>query len=358
MSFRKSNANDDFIYSNLIIGNTAENTTIMASGEVNSQIPIVKNPSNYIGCICRWEIDNWNMPLLVPYIRTGQNNINLTVYQFAMRYNQFTTPNIDVIFVPNNLARLPKSPIGGQDLSTNYYYTYNYVEMLSMFNTALASAVTSISTLASLNNIDVPIFTFNPTTGIILTANSTQFRQSYGVTGDSNFIQILCNNYVAPLLNGFSLMQQTTSNSCKFSILLDPITQPPVNNLYTITNQSLNELCYWKSVKTIQFGTNMPISYEFTGAPLNTKQQQQQTQVLLTDFTPDSGDLTNYHNTLIYTQTNTLRMYNFTSQTPLYSYNTTIYFSDNYGRQYPMMLSQGQTVNIKYQFIKRSAYKP
>ena len=96
--------------------------------------------ADYFCSIVRFNIQTGNtLPVFIPKIRTGQTNVNRTIYtvtiQNAITNNGVTTyftASVDVMYEPEDLtAPIPASPMSGQDLSSNYYYVYNYQHFIN-----------------------------------------------------------------------------------------------------------------------------------------------------------------------------------------------------------------------------------
>ena len=105
--------------------------------------------ADYFCSIVRFNIQTGNtLPVFIPKIRTGQTDVNRTIYtvtiQDAITNNGVTTyftASVDVMYEPEDLtAPVPASPMSGQDLSSNYYYVYNYQHFINLVNKALRLA--------------------------------------------------------------------------------------------------------------------------------------------------------------------------------------------------------------------------
>lgn len=356
----------DFIYVNLNMA--YDGTSISGSSLAQTQLfnssPILSKPSDYVGSIALLSVDSFNNPLIVPLINVGQSDVDQTVYQFALGYNGTYSDPVYVEYVPSAVWTVqPKPPLLAQDLSTMYYYIYEYSTFLDMWNTALAAALTSLNTKhgSTITNVP-PKFYFDYTRGVITLQAPMEF---YGQTNfaepELNHIQIYCNDYVSPLINGIAqctLVSGNTTGCYNCIKLYDQVKNNDGTNYYQ-GQQSSSELCYWPSCSLVQIVTSMPVQREYSTSPLGTQglgQTKNQQIALLADFVPDSTDFTSYHSQLIYTQTNPLKMFNLTSDTPLYQCDAQIFWVDPYGRQFPLLLSLGVTCNIKYLFIKKSVY--
>ena len=92
--------------------------------------------SEYFCSIVRFSIQTGNtLPVFIPSIQLGQNNINLTIYKVSLRcvvngieYNA-TTP---INYTPEHeTTAIPDPPMTKQDLSSTYYYIYITIVSLS-----------------------------------------------------------------------------------------------------------------------------------------------------------------------------------------------------------------------------------
>ena len=87
--------------------------------------------------------------------------------QDSLTINNITTyftGSVDVVYEPEDLtAPIPASPMSGQDLSSNYYYVYNYQHFINLVNKALRSAFNQcrilIEQAANPTNLPGPIKT-------------------------------------------------------------------------------------------------------------------------------------------------------------------------------------------------------
>ncbi|MFM7983998.1 MAG: phage minor capsid protein [Candidatus Fonsibacter sp.] len=75
---------------------------------------------------------------------TGQNKLNLTIYTATLIY-QDTSVTRNVMYTPeDNTAPLPAPPLIQQDISSKYYYVYNYSHAIEMVNRALRIAFVAL----------------------------------------------------------------------------------------------------------------------------------------------------------------------------------------------------------------------
>lgn len=366
-----SNQSDSqaFVYANLLIGYTG--TTVnggnRAYASITNTSPILSRPSNYYGMIARLSIDNFSVPLIIPRVELNQPDINKLVYQFALGYNGIYSDAINVEFITTSSSPAPASPVGAQqDLNTSYYYIYQYNNFLEMWNNTLATALSNLAGKTTLPvGVEAPLFYYDYTSGLVLKAQTAFYAQDLSVSSaPANKLQIYIDGNTIALCNGLPFVYQPNLGvgNCKFSMILrdEQINKDPTGTYWLERQQSIAQLCYWSSIKAIQLQTTMPIAPEYTQSPLGSQglgQLASQTISLLTDFIPDrSVDPSSNNIQLVYNKVDSLRLFDLVSDTPLYRIDVTLTFVDGYGRIFPVILVQGQNVNIKFEFVKKDVY--
>ncbi len=123
--------------------------------EENRNTPFLPGDSaDYFCSVVRFSIQTGNtLPVFIPRIQTGQGDVNKTVYQVAICYDWNIgneTENLDsddfwgfasVEYAPEDLtAPTPAVPTTTQDLSSSYYYVYNYQHFIYLVNKAIEAA--------------------------------------------------------------------------------------------------------------------------------------------------------------------------------------------------------------------------
>jgi hypothetical protein len=164
---KDSNGDADLIYYNADIINANATNSLNISDdpfvEFNDTrtVPLLNNAENYEFSIIRFQINgaNKNLPLFVPQIELGQNDINKTTYTLGIKgstsfvvggttYNYVGYAPATFYFVPENLTYglnanvvpLPLPPQKTQDLSTDYYFVYTYDHVVVNLNATIQSA--------------------------------------------------------------------------------------------------------------------------------------------------------------------------------------------------------------------------
>ena len=346
----------DFAYVNLTMSYTGTdpNGSMLANTNVQYNTPIIDRPSDFYMCVSRFIIDGFNVPLIIPLLATGagQTDVNKLAYKFMIAYTDETgittySDPINVQYVPNDSrAVVPIAPSGGilsQDLSSNYYYIYTYGDFLTMWNTALSTALTNLGTKITLPiDITPPKFYFDPSTGINLIADSEFYNKSLGTTLNNDSFSVFFNGEISTLVNGLPS-----------AYIKNPT---DVIMYWLLTMQNIQETSFWTTSTSYQILTNIPIVKEYIQGVLGTNQQQSQVSSILTDFSPDTSNNVAYHTKLVYNKNDSLRMIQLSSDTPLYTVSASVYFTDNYGRQFPLYIGPNCLVTIKFEFVRKSIY--
>ena len=158
----------DYVYYNADIINNTTADVVASTGIVapDPQIrfnetrdtALIKDASQYNFSIIRFTMDGpgLDLPLLIPTIKLGQSDPNLTTYGVGISYQQSwltNTGTVDialtsdlafVYYVPENknpvVAPIPAPPITVQDITSRYYYVSSYQSMVVMVNKAINEA--------------------------------------------------------------------------------------------------------------------------------------------------------------------------------------------------------------------------
>ena len=106
--------------------------------------------ADYFCSVVRFTIQTGNtLPVSIPRVQTGQSDVNKTIYQVAIMldYVEDVTAASDnfgyasVAYVPEEESvPLPATPTTAQDLTSTYYFVYNYLHFINLINKAIQSA--------------------------------------------------------------------------------------------------------------------------------------------------------------------------------------------------------------------------
>jgi hypothetical protein len=363
---------DDEVYVNLEMtydgGDVNNQALVLAKKSITRTNPYLIKPSAYYLSIVRFQINLFDAPLAIPLIQTNQSNINLTPYSFQLGYNGTYSDQSFVIYFPTNqFERVPTSPVGSmQDLSTGYYYIYDYRTLVTMLNNALSAALTNLNGKIATGVTEAPQFYYDQTLGIVLRAIKTGYKYTVNpsFTTDAGFIQVYTNSLTYSFVNGMQVQVLNNNQPCSWAFgMYNQYNNSDSTDNYWLVQQQVGqtELNNIPSIQTLQIQTTMPVQSEYSSGPVGalsvlSNQQFSQTTAILTDITIDNTNSTAYHGTIIYNRVDSLRVYPMVSNSPLFNVNAQIFFTDAYNRVYPLLISQGINCSIKLQFIKKSVY--
>ena len=185
---------------------------------------IIQDPSEYYMSIIRFHLDTQSaLPLMIPQVQLAQNDPNLTVYSFTLKYQTYVYQQY-VEFIPQDKSvPNPKFPIQAQDLSTTYYYVYNYQWWVDLMNMALAQALEGFQNLLNSHDITYPtnpiFFMYDPgTSELVLNADKNFFDENL-----ENPCFLYCNTAMKNLLSGFNFEIATFAsgvNGCNFKFAI------------------------------------------------------------------------------------------------------------------------------------------
>ena len=101
--------------------------------------------ADYFCSIVRFNIQTGNsLPVFIPKVRIGQSDPNKTIYNVLLQLTENNNNYFgaaDVIYSPEDqTAPTPAQPLQTQDLSTNYYFVYNYQHWVTLVNEAIYNA--------------------------------------------------------------------------------------------------------------------------------------------------------------------------------------------------------------------------
>lgn len=204
----------DLVYYNADIINNSSKDPV-GSGDTNvikfietRSVPIINNVSKFEFSIIRFTMNgpNKDLPILIPTIEIGQNDINKTTYNItinmskvfkdnagniqtfngsASRYVEYQTET--TAFTNNNLP-LPQPPKDQQDTRGNYYWIYTYDHFCYLINNTIQLLFQDLQTAYTAYQATFPAPSTNPTIisqppQLVYNESSTLFSIYYDAYG-------------------------------------------------------------------------------------------------------------------------------------------------------------------------------
>ena len=363
---------DNRIYYNITIEGKAEKT--FARFQEDRTKAILVNPSDYYLTVSRFSIPAAEIPIFICDIVDNQPNPNLTPYTFTIEYNSNIYQST-VIYASQSLSLpTPPSPIPVQVVNTEYYYIYTYSRAITLFNQAIEAAWniakgadTNVGNYAPYFYYDVDTqkvsliteFSYSNPLGAKLCTNSFTFEKFFNGFNNSFNANNVGYEYC------FQIEKNPTINYYSRPGFVEPTPViptlpptapiPPPDPYFLIQTQNWRSTQLWASLIDIVFLTgSVPVTYEYTQSA-NSEGSAQFTPIL-TDFEPYIEDAGDPRSILSYFPQGPYRLIDLNSNTPLKRFDFTIFWKDKKGRLFPLVIPEGQNVNVKFLFIKKSTY--
>jgi len=355
----------DVFYVDILVSNVNSNfTTTPTYAEYNETrtIPYLYHPDKYYGAIVQFNIQNSNVPVFDVVIQPNQSNVNLTIYQLVLEYNGLEIYQ-NIIYEPQNLSisvPLPPSsyPDGFQDNDNGYYSIFSYNYFCMLVNNAFESAYNQLQiNYPALPDNEAPTIKFDPTTRLFYmpSLNNTLYNQSLAPV-----INIYFNGV---LLHLFSFFPSSTVllNNEAFELLL-------INNTTTVNNttsisftQELESINLWSNISSLVITTQtIPIIRSqtfspalFYGGTIEPSKNNSQTQSILLEYSVEDSI---YTKNIVYNPTAQYKIFELTTETPLYNFDLKFYYRSSFGNLTPISLNSGSTLSVKVGFFKKSKF--
>ena len=311
---------------------------------------------------------------MIPEVEIGSDDINKLAYSITLAYRLTTGETLEykqnLIYVPQNLtAPLPPPPLTSQNVTSEYYYIYNFQYFIVLVNQAFINAFNGLKALViaageSLPSNIPPFMEWDPidclaildcdilgygdnlVSPILIYFNSSMFNlfQSfqafnlgYNVTNGKNYQIMVYNN------NNTNILNQ----------------QGGTNLIQMFQDYSTSSL--WNPVSSIVFTTSMiPILSQLVGLP---KIYNSDTQLIssgnnsnisntLTDFVIDLVKGTESKPNVVYTPSGAYRLIDMTGggAQSFASIQISAYWKDKFGNLHEMTLRSGDSCSIKLMF--------
>jgi len=417
------NTSDHIYYSATIINNrTSINAVQTSDPQVRFQetrdTPLVMDASKYNFSIIRFTLNgpNKDLPLFIPVIRTGVgnpgNDVNLTIYSVSITMtvsnttganpvNATLTSLAPCIWVTQtqdtSIAPVPDPSTcqTGQDLSSRYYWCYDYTHWLTIVNTAFTTAIAGLQTQfqaawTAAGNVGVaptlgtsaPYITYNPTNYLFsLYADRYGFggadRTSAGSTADENAL-LYFNSNMFGMFAGFdntyvNLPNEQTNLIKVYPVLYQNIVSvasppAPAAKSYWVMQQNYESTStLWSPVDSIVFVSNLlPLVFENVGDPikfgegndnsLNTDQGN--FAPIITDIALTNQNAHDYREFILYSPLAEYRLLSFQrSKTVIQNIDIQVFWRNRLDNKlYPLQMFNGSSVSIKMMFRRRGIF--
>ena len=387
-TFKKAQ-NPDMVYYDIVSTNFQSTTTeepFLRFNETRTN-PVIQNTGDYYLSIVRFSLDTYNLPNLICEIQPNQGNPDLSIYSVTLEYDDGVggvTPSSQeyLIWEPQNKnAQVPIPPNATSNKfqeNTNYYYVYQFQYFLSIVNTALGSALTSLiaNTGGALSPIALalqPVLTWDVTSQKAILQAQTAFYDKENVAK----IKIYMNPPLFALFNSFPSLNFGTKNVSlgrNYQLVIanfggvntielptNPV-PPAVASVWTQMFQEFSTIDTWSPVASIVFTSNtIPIISNQLSAPLVFNDGQSSSGIgnnanfaqVITDMATNQQV---FKPNVLYNPTAEYRRIDMTGNTPLNNIDINVYWRDKLGQLIPFTLASGASASVKFLFERKDRF--
>ena len=373
--------------------------------------------ADYFCSIVRFNIQTGNtLPVFIPRIETGQSDVNKTIYQVAILLDvgEEESTAVDrvgfasVMYTPEDESvPTPAPPTTSQDLSTTYYYNYNYQHFIHLVNKAIQSAWDNLKANyastgsggieyfnANVGNTVAPWIDFDPGTNrIFITADDRTYNSELtGTTLGLFRLKLIFNDRLYELfasmpfrlirnpVNVASIQSLSGRESSWYSIRFinrynNKYTQKVADPASTTTpkatisvdmlqaHQEMTSIALWNPVASIIFASSLlPIVPTQTSAPRDIGSQSNNLisggnnsnlLPILSDFSIAVDSNNQYRPMVEYNPGAEYRLIDMNSTTNLNRIDIIVYWKDRFGGIHPFQLQPGCAASVKIMFRRK-----
>lgn len=370
--------NPDMIYYDLAIKNfqsTTKESQHLKFNEIRNT-PFVPVAEDYYLSIVRFQLDTYSLPTFKADIQPNQNDPNLMIQSVTLEYqaNALAAPITvgpvylvwDPFYKNISVPPAPSTQSNGQQVNSDYYYTYSFGHVISMCNTALKTAMAQLKLLVlPLAGVGDPFMEWDETESI------AKIYAEVGYFNRSTFpnIKIFFNRPMFALFNSFPAYRNDINapNNKVYDIILDSnnginlIRNPAVyNNAYLIEQkQEYSTIANWTPVSSIVFtSVTLPIVPNQLSAPLVVSDNEivplgnanSNFAQVITDLSTDEMV---FKPNLLYNPTAEYRRIDMRTNQPLTNLDINVYWRDKRGTLNEFLLWSGCSCSIKLLFEKK-----
>jgi hypothetical protein len=331
----------DIIYKDFVIYNS---TTLpsLAKKDVTYTSPIITDPTNNYISIARFSISHMAIPLYF-----FDNVDNKYFVGFELDGNENVPANNRPLLYPNNI-------VGNY---SQFGYTnpvFYYEQFIDMINVALTSSWAASAKTAG----NEPFIQYDP--------DDEKFSIYYPIEAIvvDDLDAIVFSGALFRQLQFFKAFYNNTRDtytvaaeaySAGLNYYANPDPAGALTNYYYI-KQERSALYLLNQIQNIAFVSNkIPVTKEYVPNFTSGKENILSSRSILCDFIPNLGggrDLSEYQ----YYPQGPLRLINLESDSPISSIDVQLFFVTKDGQYYPLYLEPGESVSIKFAFMKKSLF--
>jgi hypothetical protein len=335
------------LYYNITIAHKPSEQYTRATYKKNNTEPILFLPHHYSLAITRFSIGTGTLPILIAESLT--ENSNILAYSFSIGFNgEHKTVYMEV----ENPALITV------DIQTKYFY-YTYSRFLKAVNKALKDAYAdAVATIIGFPISEPPLITFDPVTKLFtITAPTAEYTEGIGPP-----IEVFMNAKAEALfsswdtINYFNIGGFNGQDQLAYRIRFYDKGNNIEGDYYKI-EQDYEMLTRWNSFKSLQITSNLPIQNEFIENDYASLDSGKTTnQNILKDYIVLYQEGSSVARTTIDYTNKELEYIDLKGVEPIRNIEVSVFWVDQNGKQYPLYLSNNETVLIKLLFKNKEQF--
>lgn len=373
-----SNTEPDYVYYDMLYNNyqsTTEEPTQLEFRETRNT-PLIYNPDNYNMSIVRFQLDTPSLPSYIAQIQPNQSNRDLMTHSITLTYTNGSGVETNIaptylVWVPVHkevaLPPVPSANSDGFQSDSLYYYGYSFLNVVSIVNTAFATAMTSLKAVVSgLTTVDAPFIYFDEITKTFAIVAENQYFN----INNSPRINIYFNRSLFGLLNSFPFYRYSITDPYNkiYQIRMDDekgynLIQKTLigsNKVLIELHQEYPTVSNFCPISSILFTTTqLPIVANHLSAPLtfynnrliSDSNKNSLTAQIITDLS--NNDDFSYKPNLLYAPSAEYRRISLASNRPINNIDIKVSWMDRFGNIKPFYLWSGGKASIKILFEKK-----
>ncbi|RZK27131.1 MAG: hypothetical protein EOO43_00585 [Flavobacterium sp.] len=293
--------------------------------------PILKNTNGFKMSIIRFTLNTETLPVFIPTMKSTADST--TIYSFTMDYNGISYQQY-MVYQPQNLNSVDPD---------EYYYIYSYQFLIYLVNNCIASCLTGLSAITSLQTDVSPVMSFDPNTKkCTLTLDNTFFGYN-----EANKINIYMNYAMYSIFASLPASQVNLNYSGKDYQVNNTFTADP-----TVLQQDYSTVALWNPVSSVIFTSNLLPIYQSNTPPIQTyvegslsnNSTNSNFMNILTDFIADDLEFTPY----IQYAPSLYRYLSLKPNTEVRNLDLQVYWQNkNNGMLKPLYIATGGSASVK-----------
>jgi hypothetical protein len=377
------------VYLNLdVVNNSTTNAQPLVFNETRN-MPFLTNSENYFCSVVRFTLQTSNsLPVFIPDILTGQDDVDRTVYAISMSLSKYTRDGSGTITATDTFGASkyidyksldftqpePAPPLTRVDTSSTYYFIYNINDWVDMVNDAFKiltlDIIQKFQDAGKPVSFKKPFITYDISSGLF-TIHSDNSMDVIGSSGVYD-LKIAFNSRLYNILPFSAKLERLPPLGAPFpdtTYILNLFNKSDANvsvvysssdkaERYIILQTEFSPLPLLNPIRNIYFTTNtLPIQPTLASPPkvigdtnIATGSVSGDILNIITDYSLAVSASNNYNGEIIYQPAGELRLIELNSVPYLNRVDISAFWEDRRGQSYPIYLPSGANANLKLLF--------